>query len=250
MTLARSPSSARSGLTHNGYVTTATTSTTAVSTQTYTAGSSACTGTGPALSIKSANTLCNAAGAATEIPACVGHTTSTTETGYSSFKSYQSGGTSSVEGRRQDPQIHHQRHGVHVDDMHRLDMRRDACMPEVGDLRYGGRVRAHGQHHRSDYVAVPACCHHGHRLPRKDHGHPRPEARPAPPHQASPSTSYRVRGRPRPTRRSRSRPPPSTRRKAPSTSPDAFSGLRLTRRVPVTGRVVTRTGLRPRPRRV
>jgi len=85
-----------SGLTHNGYITTATTSTTAVSAQTYTAGSSACTGTGPALSIKSTNTHCNAAGAATEIPACTGHTTSTTEYGYSSLKSYQAGGTTSV----------------------------------------------------------------------------------------------------------------------------------------------------------
>jgi hypothetical protein len=82
-----------SGLTHNGYATTATTSTTAVSTQTYSAGSTACAGSGPALSIKSTNTLCSTAGETTTVPACVGHPT---ERGYGSFKAYQSGGTSSV----------------------------------------------------------------------------------------------------------------------------------------------------------
>jgi hypothetical protein len=82
-----------SGLTHNGYATTATTSTTAVSAQTYTAGSTACTGTGPALSIKSTNTLCSASGETTQVPACVGHPT---ERGYGSFKAYQSGGVSSI----------------------------------------------------------------------------------------------------------------------------------------------------------
>ena len=82
-----------SGLTHNGYATTATTSTTAVSTQTYSAGSTACAGTGPALSIKSTNTKCSATGATTTIPACVGNPT---KYGYGSFKAYQSQGVSSV----------------------------------------------------------------------------------------------------------------------------------------------------------
>ena len=82
-----------SGLTHNGYATTATTSTTAVSKQTYTAGSTACTGSGPALSIKSTNTKCSATGETTTVPACVGHLS---EYGYGSFKAYQSGGTSAV----------------------------------------------------------------------------------------------------------------------------------------------------------
>ena len=48
------------GLTHNGKVTTATTSTTNVSTETYTKGSTACSGTGPALAIKSTNIKCSA----------------------------------------------------------------------------------------------------------------------------------------------------------------------------------------------
>jgi hypothetical protein len=82
-----------SGLTHNGYATTATTSTTLVSKQTYSAGSTACTGTGPALSIKSTNTKCSASGETSQVPACTGHPT---EYGYGSFKAYQSGGTSAV----------------------------------------------------------------------------------------------------------------------------------------------------------
>ena len=77
---------APAGLSHNGYVTTATTSTTHVSTQTYTPGTTACTGTGPALSINSSNTKCSATGATTTIPACIGHLT---YYGYGSFKAYQ-----------------------------------------------------------------------------------------------------------------------------------------------------------------
>ncbi len=82
-----------SGLTHNGYATTATTSTTAVGKQTFTKGTTTCTGTGPTLSIKTANTKCSASGETTQVPACTGHPT---EYGYGSFKSYVSGGTSSV----------------------------------------------------------------------------------------------------------------------------------------------------------
>ncbi len=60
------------GLTHNGKVTTATTSTTNVSTETYTKGSTTCSGTGPALKITSTNIKCSASGATTTVPACVG----------------------------------------------------------------------------------------------------------------------------------------------------------------------------------
>ena len=81
------------GLTHNGKVTTATTSTTNVSAETYTKGSTTCSGTGPALAIKTANTKCNASGATTTIPACVRHPT---EYGYDSFDSYAKTGVSSV----------------------------------------------------------------------------------------------------------------------------------------------------------
>jgi hypothetical protein len=84
---------AGTGLTHNGHVTTATTSTTSVSTETYTKGSTACSGTGPALAIKTANTKCSASGATTTIPACVGHST---EYGYGSFDSYAKTGVSGV----------------------------------------------------------------------------------------------------------------------------------------------------------
>ncbi len=81
------------GLTHNGKVTTATTSTTNVSTETYTKGSTACTGTGPALAIKSTDIKCSASGATTTVPACVGHST---ENGYDSFDSYAKTGVSSI----------------------------------------------------------------------------------------------------------------------------------------------------------
>jgi len=81
------------GLSHNGTVTTATTSTTSVSTETYTKGTTACAGTGPALAIKSTNIKCSAAGATTTIPACVGNST---KNGYGSFKSYASTGVSSI----------------------------------------------------------------------------------------------------------------------------------------------------------
>jgi hypothetical protein len=81
------------GLSHNGKVTTATTSTTSVSGETYSKGTTACTGTSPTLSIKTANTKCNASGATTTIPACVGHPT---EYGYGSFDSYAKTGVSSI----------------------------------------------------------------------------------------------------------------------------------------------------------
>lgn len=81
------------GLTHNGKATTATTSTTNVSTETYTKGSTACSGTGPALAIKSTNIKCNASGATTTVPACVGHPT---EYGYDSFDSYAKTGVTSI----------------------------------------------------------------------------------------------------------------------------------------------------------
>jgi hypothetical protein len=81
------------GLTHNGKVTTATSSTTSVSAETYTKGTTACSGTSPSLAIKSTNTKCNASGATTTIPACAGHPT---EYGYNSFDSYAKTGVSSV----------------------------------------------------------------------------------------------------------------------------------------------------------
>ena len=81
------------GLTHNGHVTTATTSTTKVGTETYTRGTTTCSGTGPALAIKTANVKCSASGATTTVPACKGHPT---EHGYGSFKSYAASGVSSV----------------------------------------------------------------------------------------------------------------------------------------------------------
>jgi hypothetical protein len=81
------------GLTHNGKVTTATTSTTNVTTETYTKGSTACSGTGPALAIKSTNIKCSAKGATTTVPACVGHST---ENGYDSFDSYATTGVTSI----------------------------------------------------------------------------------------------------------------------------------------------------------
>ena len=81
------------GLSHNGKATTATTDTTSVSAQTYTKGTTACTGTGPALTIKTANKKCNASGETTTVPACVGHPT---EYGYGSFDSYAQTGVSSI----------------------------------------------------------------------------------------------------------------------------------------------------------
>ncbi len=200
-----------SGLTHNGYVTTATTSTTAVSTQTYTAGSSACTGTGPALSIKSANTHCNAAGAATEIPACVGHTTSTTETGYSSFKSYQSGGTSSMKA-----------------DVKTLKFTINGTAYTSTTCTASTCVATHACPKSATYgteagfelmgnITAPTTSPYLHAATTaivclgKITGTHNLKTQTGATDQASPSTSFRVRGRPRPTRRSRSRPPPSTR---------------------------------------
>ena len=81
------------GLTHNGKVTTSTTSTTNVTTETYTKGSTTCSGTGPALAIKSANTKCSASGATSTVPACAGHPT---EYGYDSFNSYAKTGVTSI----------------------------------------------------------------------------------------------------------------------------------------------------------
>ena len=81
------------GLTHNGHVTTATTSTTAVSTETYSKGTTACTGTGPALAIKAANVKCSTSGATTTYPACTGHPT---EYGYGSFDSYAKTGVTTI----------------------------------------------------------------------------------------------------------------------------------------------------------
>ena len=81
------------GLTHNGKGATTTTSTTKVSGETYAKGTTTCSGTGPALAIKSANTKCNTKGATTTVPACGGHPT---EYGYDSFDSYAASGVSSV----------------------------------------------------------------------------------------------------------------------------------------------------------
>jgi len=82
------------GLTHNGVATTATTSTTTVTKEVFTKGSTAtCSGTGTSLSIKSANTSCSASGETTTVPACTGNPT---EFGYDSFDSYASEGVSSI----------------------------------------------------------------------------------------------------------------------------------------------------------
>jgi len=82
------------GLTHNGKAVTTTSSTTNVSTETYTKGTTACAGTGPALAIKSTNTKCNAKNETTVVPACVGHPT---DYGYGSFDSYAASGATTLQ---------------------------------------------------------------------------------------------------------------------------------------------------------
>jgi len=81
------------GLSHNGAVTLNKTTTTHVTAEKFSKGKSACTGTGPGLSITSNNTSCTASGADTTYPACKGHTTGY---GYDSWSGYASTGISAV----------------------------------------------------------------------------------------------------------------------------------------------------------
>ena len=84
------------GLSNNGNVTTASTSLTKTAATTLSKGGTACTGSIAALSIKTTNIHCNASGATTEVPACTGHTSSSTEYGDNSWNAYADTGTASI----------------------------------------------------------------------------------------------------------------------------------------------------------